>query len=321
MMAKRSAQFNMKKSSPRSDDTGEKISAEELEEFRREGIERMKRAWTWWERQDEPVMKFIRCAHDVLEKVPDCKFSDIPDFFWSKPFTELYFDCLADCAAENPEAAERLHYVAEIAVAALNKAVYKTPKQFQPIAMEDFLWPGFISKHPDVAKSSRELMDEIRLGEKSSINTTGKTFSVDTVETRLAWELWDQVDFLRRGENSLRPERIGFDALQPEAQTLQPLTRENHREWWKVGEKLFIKILGDDFENRKTFAHYWKNAAYKDEPNARALIRRDIKKKLRQGFHSIAAKTPAVRKPIAIQNEKAKVKKQDRAVAHVPAKH
>ena len=51
------------------------------------------------------------------------------------------------------------------------------------------------------------------------------------------------------------------------------------------------------------------------------LIRRDIKKKLRQGFHSIAAKTPAVRKPIAIQNEKAKVKKQDRAVAHVPAKH
>ena len=311
----------MKKTLQHDKGTSQKLSQKELEEFKRKGIEHMKRAWTWWEHQDEPVMKFIRCSCDVLQKVPDCKFSDIPDFFWSKAFTELYFDCLADCAADNPEAAERLHYVAEIAVAALNKAAYKTPKQFQPIAMEDFLWPGFISKHPDVAKSSKELMDEIRLGEKSSINTTGKTFSVDTVETRMAWELWDQIDFLRRGENSLRPARIGFDAFQPEAQTLQPLTRENHRDWWKVGEKLFIKTLGDDFENRKTFAHYWKNAAYKDEPNARALIRRDIKKKLRQGFHSIAAKTSAVRKPIPIQDEKANVKKQDRSLAHIPGKH
>ena len=164
-------------------------------------------------------------------------------------------------------------------------------------------------------------MDEIRLGEKSSINTTGKTFSVSTVETRIAWELWDQIDFLRRGENSLRPARIGFDAFQKEAETLQPLTRENHRDWWKVGGKLFIKIFGDNFEDRKTFAHYWKNAAYKGEPNARALIRRDIKKKLRQGFHSIAAKTFAVRKPITIQDEKAKVQKKDRTLAHIPKQH
>jgi hypothetical protein len=98
----------VKKPSPSSNDSGEKVSAEELKEFKRKGIEHMKRAWTWWERQDEPVMKFIRCSCDVLQKVPGCKFSDIPDFFWSKPFTELYFDCLADCAADNPEAAERL---------------------------------------------------------------------------------------------------------------------------------------------------------------------------------------------------------------------
>ena len=311
----------MKRPSPSSNDSGEKVSAEELEEFKRKGIERMKRAWTWWEHQDEPVMKFVRCALDVVQKVPGCEFSGIPDVFWSKPFTELYFDCLGDCAVENPEAAERLHYIAEIAVAALNKAAYKTPKQFQPIAMQDFLWPGFFSKHPDVAKSNKELMDEIRLGEKSSINTTGKTFSVSTVETRIAWELWDQIDFLRRGENSLRPARIGFDAFQKEAETLQPLTRENHRDWWKVGGKLFIKIFGDNFEDRKTFAHYWKNAAYKGEPNARALIRRDIKKKLRQGFHSIAAKTFAVRKPITIQDEKAKVQKKDRTLAHIPKQH
>ncbi len=43
----------------------------------------------------------------------------------------------------------------------------------------------------------------------------------------------------------------------------------------------------------------------------RALIRRDIKKKVRQGFHSIAKpKRPsALRKPFAIQDEKTKVKK------------
>jgi hypothetical protein len=32
---------------------------------------------------------------------------------------------------------------------------------------------------------------------------------------------------------------------------LQPLTRANHRDWWKVGEKLFIKTLGEDFETEK----------------------------------------------------------------------
>lgn len=130
-------------------------------------------------------MKFIQCSRDVLDKVSGCKFSDIPDFFWSKPFTELYFDCLADCAAENPEAAERLHYVAEIAVAALNKAAYTTPKQFQPIAMEDFLWPGFISKHPDVAKSNKELMDEIRLGKNPQLTRLGKHFR--WIRLKLGW--------------------------------------------------------------------------------------------------------------------------------------
>jgi len=79
------------------------------------------------------------------------------------------------------------------------------------------------------------------------------------------------------------------DAQIEKLKTLSPLSRQNFLEWWKLGESAFVHHYGKDFENHKDFSGYWNGDAYKENvpgkpgqkrlvQNARALIRRDIKK-------------------------------------------
>jgi hypothetical protein len=74
--------------------------------------------------------------------------------------------------------------------------------------------------------------------------------------------------------------------------TLAPLTRQNYKEWFAAAVPMLAARCGNDFENRKPFAAYWhpEHPAYKGESDRsrRALIRRDIKAKLKQAFRSIA---------------------------------
>ena len=77
-------------------------------------------------------------------------------------------------------------------------------------------------------------------------------------------------------------------------ETLQPLSRRNYSEWWKLGEPVFIHRYGKIFEKHKDFSRYWKNAAFKDDPQAGAKIRSAIKKQIKQAFRSIAPKSSVV---------------------------
>lgn len=76
------------------------------------------------------------------------------------------------------------------------------------------------------------------------------------------------------------------------ARTLPPLTRQSFKAWFAAAVPMLEAVYGNDFENRKPFAAYWhpSHPAYKGEPDRsrRALIRRDIKAKLKQSFRSIA---------------------------------
>jgi hypothetical protein len=85
------------------------------------------------------------------------------------------------------------------------------------------------------------------------------------------------------------------------AKKLQPLSRKNYAQWFEAAWPTFIGMHGKAFENGKRFAHYWRNAIYMEstpgslrekrlKSNARALIRDAIKKKIKQGFRSIAPK-------------------------------
>ena len=84
-------------------------------------------------------------------------------------------------------------------------------------------------------------------------------------------------------------------AWEREVRSLPALNRGNHKDWWKAAEPLFHSLYGSggdgwDFEDQEEFARYSKSAAYKDKSHARALIRRDIKRNIKQAFRSIAPK-------------------------------
>jgi len=128
------------------------------------------------------------------------------------------------------------------------------------------------------------------------------------VEVRVALNLLEHREYMLRRNKRIDPydpEDGRFFYDDSKFKRLGPLTRANYRVWWKKFEMIFLGLYGKDFENHKEFAGYWSGNAYKEnEPgnpgtkclvqNARALIRRDIKKRIQQAFRSIAPKSPPV---------------------------
>ena len=283
-----------------------KPSRHKLEKELREQKQAENKLWMPWHPGDSPAMKFAGCALDVLLPKPRHKFSDVPDFFASDYQTNFYFEAMRLCAVKYADAAARLHRIAASAVEALRSAAWEAPENFQPIARGEFVFPGFISHHPDVARNQEYLMEKIQLGESSSINTKGKSFSLFTDETHIAFQLLNYIKSIRKKDKSSLWTNGNFEALiEKEAIALPPLSRENYRQWWKLAEKVFVRKFGNDFENHKQFQDYWRNDAYQesvpDNPrkkkllkSSRALIRRDIKSQIKQAFHSIAPKSPPV---------------------------
>jgi len=221
---------------------------------------------------------------------------------------------------ENQDAANRLYYLALLSVRNLLAACEARPDLYRPIAKHQLHWPSMTGWGADVEKTNKELMDSLNLGETAPLNTARhgrKSFSIlENTATGIACKLWGAVEFYRRdaldemevlsgdpGCSLIMPCWPGFgdarklgltDDQIKKLWTLQPLSRLNFLEWWKLGELIFIHLYGKDFENHKEFSGYWKNKAFQDDPKARAKIRSAIKKQIKQGFRSIAPKSSGV---------------------------
>jgi DNA-binding GntR family transcriptional regulator len=75
------------------------------------------------------------------------------------------------------------------------------------------------------------------------------------------------------------------------------LNRTNYKQWFAAAKPAFIVLYSKDFENHPQFAHHWQNAdaiSKKERKKARGLIRREILKRIRQAFKSIAPKPSEV---------------------------
>ena len=199
---------------------------------------------------------------------------------------------LRDLAKAGDEwAAETLFQSALHSVTTLESACLDSPQVFTRLASHQMAWPALIGIHPDVARLGQKIIKAIQLGTKAALNQKGKTWSLETPEAAIAFQLWKAISLVRSGV--------------PCAGGLPPLSRTNHTIWWRVAEPLFLKIHGIDFENHSAFARYWNGDAYKEvKPghpsekqlmqNARTLIRRDIKRNIKQAFRSIARKPSPV---------------------------
>ena len=181
------------------------------------------------------------------------------------------------------------------AIRRLMDVQHARPQQFRELAEITNCWPGFLTVDHDWQNTNEIVVRDLHLGERAKVNYKGKTWSRRTVEVRIALELLAASDWAIR-MNALRdPNDWEWPVYDVKAvKKLKPLTRSNFKEWWNALEPQFIHQYGGDFENHVSFAHYWRNEGYKGEPRARALIRRDIKKKLKQAFHSIAPRVSAM---------------------------
>ena len=221
---------------------------------------------------------------------------------------------------ENQDAANRLYYLALLSVRNLLAACEARPDLYRPIAKHQLYWPSMTGWGADVEKTNKELMKSLNLGETAPLNTARhgrKSFSIlENTATGIACKLWGAVEFYRRDAldemevlggdpvcSLIMPCWPGFgdarklgltDEQIKKLWTLQPLSRQNFLEWWKLGQPIFIHLYGKDFENHKEFSGYWKSPAFKHDPKARAQIRSLIKKQIKQAFRSIAPKSSAV---------------------------
>jgi len=224
---------------------------------------------------------------------------------------DVLFRQFRDSALTDPEVAQRLHYIACYAVEALEMACQQSPQLFQPIARKEFHWPMYVGPRRDLWPRVKRQLAVLQLGADCALNLSDdkkRSWSFETVETRIAFELWQLADRFRKGPHGFldalvcapKAELLREDVAK--AKALPPLTRANSKQWWRVAEPWFEGQWGEKFENHPDFQHYWSQDAYKEPvpgsngrkkrltPNARALIRRDIKAKIKQGFRTIACR-------------------------------
>ena len=234
------------------------------------------------------------------------------------------------------EAANTLHGILLSSVSDFDELCHQSERQkhFELIARKTSIWPGLLTCDADIRKRNERLLGSLNLGQQAGLNYAGKQWTRDTPETLVALKLWGVLKVYReawqdrkeqakriRGYWEKMNKRLGRptnfrpqprpltvnanlakefrlrDQSRKLARKLQPLSRTNYKQWFEAAVPEFINSYGEDFENRKPFAGWWKNAAYEGEPRARALIRRDIKKKIQLGFRSIAPKSSACDKP------------------------
>jgi hypothetical protein len=173
---------------------------------------------------------------------------------------------------------------------------YKHPI-FRKLAEKTNSWPGLLSVDRDQQKANQMIIAYLRLGENAPLNYKQKQWTRKTLEVRIALNLLGHREYLLRRNESIDPydhEDGRYFYADSKFKRLRPLSRANYKAWWKAFETIFLGLYGEDFENHREFSGYWKNSVYRSQPNARALIRRDIKKRIQQAFRSIAPKSVSV---------------------------
>jgi hypothetical protein len=235
------------------------------------------------------------------------------------PAMKFYFEWIASEVSEkgNQEAADRLYYLARLAVFTLQGAISKRPELFRPIARCQLDWPSMIGRNADFDRMNKQMMEYLNLGEMAPLNTARngrKSFSIiENTETQIAFNLWATIEFFRREEQEISSfdpvcsfvmpdlpniydvRKLGLtDEHIKKLKSLQPLSRQNYVEWWKIAEPAFVHRYGKDFENHESFSRYRKSSAYKDDPKPAGKIKSAIKKQIKLAFRSIAPKSSAV---------------------------
>jgi hypothetical protein len=172
----------------------------------------------------------------------------------------------------------------------------KNPTLAREIRFPGAPWP-LLHTQLEVNRASYLTVPSNHVLRKLGIIREGHTYSEEALGTRIAMQLYREMDFYRRIAPQNDESAVGClarDATHGEQikriRALKPLPQSNHHvDWWKAAEPLFLKQWGTEFQNHEDFKN-WRAAAYKGlKPNeARSKKRRDIKKAVKDGVKSLA---------------------------------
>jgi hypothetical protein len=120
----------------------------------------------------------------------------------------------------------------------LHDMAQKRPELLRPIARQQIVWPGFISRKRAFDTENAELMDKIELGAAFST----KQWRISAPSTQFALRLHS---LCRRYEKELH---------------LPPLTKKNKRSWFNQAWKRMVNDFGAVPENNPHLAKLGKSA-------------------------------------------------------------
>ena len=111
-----------------------------------------------------------------------------------------------------------------------------------------------------------------------------------TVTTKIAFWLYGAIEFSRR----CSPHDDESKTVQAFRQ-LPPLSPSTVQKWWKAASPYFVEQWGEDFQENKDF-ETWSHASYAGMKRREAGSRKraDIKRRIKQGFESIAKSLPVL---------------------------
>jgi hypothetical protein len=209
------------------------------------------------------------------------------------------------------------------ALARFLKTCDQKPELFYAAAEKRSIWPALITLEPSLKARYRQydpdwIRKRIHLGARTGLKYEGKLAGM-AVGSQIARRLFDIISIMRR---TLPPVKVALPknppltfeqtggeftykdsaVLRVWAKRLPILSRSKDAlgKWWTVMKALFLKLYGNDFEERTEFARYREDveklsatrkhgARFAKEYQKRNEIRRRILKDVRQGLQSIAA--------------------------------
>ena len=167
-------------------------------------------------------------------------------------------------------------------------------------------WPGFLYCHPELKKAQEKTIRLFALGKGTGINYEGKPFSLETPGTKIALDLKKRLDFFRLPENrhkgftysrrnsqakDLIVKKREAAEIFSEALALPKLNRSTYLQWWRVAYRLMTFTTDKNFQNAECFQTFKpvEGAPSDNTELTDAMLRDEIKKKIKQGFRSISA--------------------------------
>lgn len=223
---------------------------------------------------------------------------------------------------DRSSAAWSLHSLTHLSVETLAYIALKYPSVVRPIAETSVVWPAFISRHGDFAKSNDQLIERLNLGARHFFRFTfpsgkrGKRWSMRTPANALAIEMLKNLFALQCTCRSLDRDRrdkrlqeiYRRSGFQPSETSflkrklfykilrLEPLSHDTVEEWFNVAWEVLLERTENGHPERhpkfrKLGVHREKHTstAKLRSKTSESNVRDGIKQRLRTAFGEVVA--------------------------------